>query len=192
MPPRAPSRLTIKVGHLTVTARCEIIRLWKVSAKKALALGDENLLPLIPLMDGGSEELRKSAQALRNIPNQVRQRELSLHFVMLGSLRYQKPDMIDLLLGGTAMIYSRQVLRETPFYQEILEEGRQTLVDMVIRFAERRFGSNTALVEEINMIQDLKALKQLCLEMDEFPDVDALRQRILDLTVIEDDSSRMD
>jgi predicted transposase YdaD len=200
MPPRAPSRKVIKVGHLTVTARCEIIRLWKVSAKKALALGDENLLPLIPLMDGGSEELRKSAQALRSIPNQVRQRELSLHFVMLGSLRYRKPDIINLLLGGTTMIYSRQVLRETPFYQEILEEGREegrtearrALIEMAIRFAERRFGSNTAPVEEINMIQNLEALKQLCLEVDQLPDVNALRQRVLDLAAQESDLPRMD
>lgn len=98
------------------------------------------------------------------------------------------------------MIYSRQVLRETPFYREILEEGRvegraearQTLVDMAIRFAERRFGPNTAPVEEVNMIQDLEALKQLCFEMEEFPDVAALRQRILDLAARENDSSRMD
>ena len=102
------------------------------------------------------------------------------------------------------MVYSRRVLRETPFYQEILEEGReevrkefreerreevrQILVDLVIEFAGRRF----LPVEAIGNIRDLETLKQLCLEMDQFPDVDALWQRVLDLAAGEDDSSRMD
>lgn len=199
MPRRAPTRLKIEVGHLTVTARCEIIRLWKMSAQKALALKNENLLPMIPLMEGGDEELRQSAQALRGVADQTRQRELSFHFVMLGSLRYQKPDLLNLLLGGTDMIFPRHVLRETPFYQDILlegreegrEEARQNFVDLAILMAERRF-PNEVPVEEIRMIPDLKALKQLCLEMDQLPDVEALRQRVLDLVANESGSSRMD
>jgi predicted transposase YdaD len=200
MPRRVPSRLTINVGHLRIATRCEIIRLWKLSAKKALAFENEYLLPMIPLMEGGAEELLHGIRALCDIADQDRQRMLAANFFILGSLRYPKAELLNSLLGGTNMLITREVLRETPMYQDILEEGReegreeghrQALFNLIGRFLERRF-PNSEPVEEVLMIRDVSALEQLCLEMDRFSDLGAFRQRTLDLIERSNDSSKID
>ena len=200
MPRRVPSRLTINVGHLRIATRCEIIRLWKLSAKKALAFENEYLLPMIPLMEGGAEELRQGIRSLRDIADQDRQRMLAVNFFILGSLRYRKADLLNSLLGGTNMLITREVLRETPMYQDILEEGReegreeghrQALFSLIDRFTARRF-PNSSPVEEVQMIRDLNVLEQLCLDMERFSDLEAFRQWILDLAARGADSSKMD
>lgn len=209
MPPDPPSQLTIHAGWLSVTARCEFIRLWELSAKDALALGDESLLPMVPLMKGGEEELRQGVQALRKVADEARRRQLSANFAALGSLRYRKSALIELLLGGGNMLITPEILRETPLFQEMLEEmredvrekvreelrkevrdevrdeARRKVIEMASRLAERRF-PDSAPFEEIEMIRSLEGLEQLVLEMDQLPDADAFRRRILDLAAVED------
>jgi predicted transposase YdaD len=199
MPRRPPTRLTIKIGHLTVVARCEIIRLWTLSAKGALAFGNENLLTMLPLMDGGREELEQAARMLRNIPDQPRRRKLAADFLMLGSLRYRKPDLLNLLLGDNDMLITLDILRETPLFQEVMaeereegrEEGRRIFIDAIAQFIDRRFPGSPP-VEEIGMIRDLAALKTLLLELDQFSDLEMFRRRVLDLIPLEGASSKMD
>jgi hypothetical protein len=133
MPPEPRTQLTIEAGWLSVTARCEFIRLWELSAKAALALGDENLLPMIPLMNGGEEELRQGVQALRQVADQDRRQQLSANFAALGSLRYRKSALLELLLGGGTMLITPEILRETPLFQELLEEMRDEVTDQARR-----------------------------------------------------------
>ena len=203
MPRRPPTRLTIKIGHLTVASRCEIVRLWRLPAKEALAFGNESLLTMLPLMDGGREELQQAARTLRSIPDQPRRRKLTADFFMLGSLRYQKADLLNLLLGESTMLITLHVLRETPLYQELMaeereegreegrEEARRTFIDAIAGFVDRHFPDSPP-IEEVGMIRDLATLKTLFLELDQLTNLETFRQRVIDLIVQESGSSKMD
>jgi predicted transposase YdaD len=193
MPPAMPDALAVDAGWLSVSARYKVVGLWQLSAAAALALGSESLLPFVPLMRGGEEELRRSAEALQAVTDEVRRRELALHFVMVGSLRYAREDLFDILEEVKMLPIPHDLIRRSEMYQYILEEGRQegrqeaeqearqVMLDLLRRFAERRFPGLT-LDAEVEQIRDLEAIEQVCLEMDEFADADALRRRLSELT----------
>ena len=122
MPDNPPSRCVIRAGDLTLISEFTIVKLWELPAEDALAQNNPNLLPFIPLMDGGGERLEQCARALGQIENEFRQREFSLHFVSLGGLRYNRDDLIN-LLGRTTMRLDH-ILRETPYIQDIMAEAR--------------------------------------------------------------------
>lgn len=150
------NRCLVKAGDLTLISEFTIVRFWELSAAEALAQNNENLLPFIPLMRGGGEQIEQCAQALGQIENETRQRALSIHFVSMGSLRYNRETLIQ-LLGRTTMIPER-ILRETPYIQSIMID--------------------------VERVPDTEALKELFLELDQISDADALRQRLAALAPI--------
>jgi hypothetical protein len=97
MPDAAPTRWAVEAGGVRVTVDYTIVRLWEVEAAQALAMKSESLLPFIPLMRGTRAELEQGARALGAVADEVRQRELALHFVVLGGLRYNRDEIFDLL-----------------------------------------------------------------------------------------------
>ncbi len=139
MPDNPPNRRLINAGDLTLISEFTIVKLWELSAEEAMAQSNENLLPFIPLMRGGAEKMEQCAQALGQIEDEVRQRALSLHFVSMGSLRYNRDSIIQ-LLGRTTMQLDH-ILRETPYIQSIIAEVREEAL------AENRRQLDEALTE---------------------------------------------
>ncbi len=86
-----------------------------------------------------------------------------------------------------------ELLRKSEMYQDILAEGReegreeglaegrQIVIDLLRRMTARGFPGLT-LGAEIESIRDLKALEQLCLDLDQFTDAAALQHRLTELT----------
>ena len=192
MPKDAPTMINIDAGGISLTVRFRIIGLWQIPARRALGLKSESLLPLVPLMQGGEEELEQGARALGEIKDEIRRREVALHFVMVGSLRYRRDDLLD-LMRRTNMTVPIELLRQSEMYQSILREGleegrqegrqegvaigREALINLLRRMAARRFPDLT-LGPEAEQIRDLEALEQICYELDQIPDALALRQRL--------------
>lgn len=188
MPKDAPTIINIDAGGISLTVRFRIIGLWQIPARRALELKSESLLPLVPLMQGGEEELEQGARALGEIKDEIRRREVALHFVMVGSLRYRRDDLLD-LMRRTNMAVPIELLRQSEMYQSILKEGleegreegvaigREALINLLRRMATRRFPDLT-LGPEVEQIHDLEALEQICYELDQIPDAPALRQRL--------------
>ncbi len=186
MPDNPPNRCLVKAGDLTLISEFTIVRFWELSAADALAQNNENLLPFIPLMRGGGEQIEQCAQALGQIENETRQRALSIHFVSMGSLRYNRENLIQ-LLGRTTMIPER-ILRETPYIQSIMAEGReegqhQAVVELLLVAIGKRF-PGLDFKADVERVPDTEVLKQLFVELDQIPDVNALRQRLAALTPI--------
>ena len=169
----------IDAGDIQIKVRYRLIKLWEISARKVLAMNRVNLLPFVPLMRGGREEMEISAQRLSQAPDESRRSEMGLHFLMLGGLRYNRLDLLE-LIGRKSMITLEQ-LKESSFYQFVEEEGglkatRETLQML----AAKRF-PGLKLSEEVERIHDLEALKRLCLEVSDLPDVETLTRRIAEL-----------
>jgi hypothetical protein len=119
MPKDAPSMIHIDAGGISLTVRFQITGLWQIPARRALDLKSESLLPFVPLMQGGEEELEQGARALGEIKDEIRRREVALHFVMVGSLRYRRDDLLD-LMRRTNMVVPIELLRQSEMYQSIL------------------------------------------------------------------------
>jgi hypothetical protein len=123
----SPQRLTgiarAAAGGLRIELTFVPVRLSQMSANNALDLNRDSLLPFIPLMNGGPEAVETGAQRLGAVRGERERQELSLHFLLLGGLRYNREDLLD-LIGRQSMIPIEQ-LKESSFYQYILEEGRE-------------------------------------------------------------------
>lgn len=74
------------------------------------------------------------------------------------------------------------ILKETPFYQFIREEGfaegeRKVLMEMFRKLAAKHF-STFEVGEELEQVRDLAALEQLCLDLDRIQNEATLRARL--------------
>lgn len=123
---------------------------------------------------------------------------MSLHFVMLGGLRYNYLDLLEMIGGMSMMPIER--LRESSFYQSILEEGREKgrkkgreegreeerkaalakIADLLRLLADKRF-PGIQLGAEVEAVGDPDKLHRLCHKLDKITDPDALRRRLAEL-----------
>jgi predicted transposase YdaD len=115
--------LILDLGIADVKVKYTLLKTWEIDAQAALAMQRDSLLPLVPLMRGSRAELTEAARRLNTVSDRQQREELSLHFVMLAGLRYNKQEILA-VLGDIGMIPLEQ-LKESSFYQYILEEGEQ-------------------------------------------------------------------
>lgn len=188
LPPRAPQVGRIDAGDVQITVRYRLVRLSQIPAAKMLALRRKNLLPFVPLMRGGEKDLEAGARRLGQIHDERRQLELGLHFLLLGTLRYNHEDLLD-LLGGEGMIPLR-ILKETPGYEFLINEGkdrwkeegriegqRESTAEMLRLLIAKRF-PRMKVAPKIKRIRDAAVLQQLCLAVHEVKDAASMRRRL--------------
>lgn len=188
LPERAPRVGRIEAGDVQITVRYRLIRLSQISATRMLAWQRNNLLPFVPLMRGGEAELKAGARRLRRITEEKDQSKLGFDFLILGALRYNRADLLD-LIGGEDMLPLR-VYKESPMYEFLIEEGKdrwkeegikegelKSAAEMLRLLIAKRFPQMKA-TQKIKRIRDAALLRQLCLEMIEIPDANALRKRL--------------
>jgi hypothetical protein len=116
-----PTEGVIESGRLRLTFSYEVVKLWELAAEVFLDAARPGLLPFIPLMRGDRAALDTAAARIVALPDATR-RELELHFLVLGGLRYDAATLIA-ALGRPSMIPLEQ-LRESSIYQLILQEGK--------------------------------------------------------------------
>ncbi len=188
--PRHPPRKGILEGGGTrIETRFQIIQLWKLSAQETLASRRIALLPFVPLMDGARAELEAAATRLGEIVEEQERRETALHFVMLGTLRYNRLDLLE-LIGRKGMIPLEQLKKHSGFYQFILEEGRQegrqegcrqAIIEFFRQLVAKRFPS-LQLGAEVEAVEHPELLEQLACELNDIPDGEALQRKLSELT----------
>lgn len=195
----------INAGRTQVVTHYPVIRLWEVSATEAMERRSETILPFIPLMQGGEAALLESAERLRDVQDETKRREMALHFLVLGGLRYNNVDLLE-LVGGTNMI-SLHDLRDSSIYQMILLEGQakgeqqglqrglQRGLEQGTAAAEhslRRLAANRfpgiELAPELIEIHDLEKMSSLVEEILQFDSAAALNSRIKEIAAQKTDA----
>jgi len=89
------------------------------------------------------------------------------------------------------MLITLEQLKESSFYQFIVDEGRQEgrlkgAREMLRMFAAKHF-PELQLGEEVDHIHDLDALQQLCVDVVfDLPDAETLKRRIAELVKAEE------
>jgi predicted transposase YdaD len=119
-PKRVPKRVAHELveynGSFRMHLSVDVVRLWKVSARRALDLGSLALCPWTMLMDSTEDEQREAAARIVASGD----RGMAFRMALLGGLRYGNRQEILERLDG--MITEEQ-LKESSFYKEILQEG---------------------------------------------------------------------
>ena len=196
LPKDPPVEWRIDAGCIQISVRYELVPVWQIDAQEMLSLNRESLLPFVPLMRGGQPEIEAGAALLGRITDERRQRELSLHFLVVGGLRYNREDLLD-LIGRKGMIPLDQ-FKESSIYQLIVEEGleeghkkgleeglkeglregrAQGVAETLSKLISKRF-PNLNVAAEILGIHDVNTLQDLCLDVADFQDAEALRTRL--------------
>ncbi|MEO7142444.1 MAG: hypothetical protein ABI165_02975 [Bryobacteraceae bacterium] len=118
----APASITnrhrMKLGAVTIETKFRVVRMWHLDGEAVAAAGRPKLLPWVTLMRHSADLLRRVAAEIMSL----RDRELAAQFRLLGGLRYHRGEIAD-MLGGIGAMYSEAMIKESDFYQEILEEG---------------------------------------------------------------------
>jgi predicted transposase YdaD len=199
LPDRLPTSIKIDAGDLQIKLKIRVIKLWEMSARKILAMKRKNLLPFVPLMNGGWEELEQGAARLNEVTDAGQKLELSSHFLSLGGLRYNRAELLDLVWRKTMIPWEQ--LQESSFVQFVLEKGEEkglakglakgraegraeartkTFLEVIREMAAKRF-PGLALGPELEAIQDAEVLHQLCLQIGDFADAESLQRRVREL-----------
>jgi predicted transposase YdaD len=133
------------------------VRLWELEPADYLAAGETALLPLVPLMGGqpSAEVLTQAVTAVAAMPETAERADLYTGLSVLGALRYSR-ELIRSLIR-------REAMKESPIYQEILEEGAlQSRRDDIVDALNVRFGEvPPEITRELAEIADLEILRHL-------------------------------
>ncbi|AFY33147.1 hypothetical protein [Calothrix sp. PCC 7507] len=161
-----PTTYTSNVGGLQARQDYRVINLWEVDVNIVFQQPLPSLLPFVPILKGGENEstIREALQILRS-DEQLNQLETVLAFFATF--------VLETKLVQEIMRWDMAVLRESPWYQEILREGeargeargrREELLSGIELALEIKFG-NPGLelmpaIAQINDLQQFKAIQQ--------------------------------
>ncbi|MEI1377531.1 Rpn family recombination-promoting nuclease/putative transposase [Nostoc sp. UHCC 0926] len=170
-----PTSFTSNIAGLRAIQDYRVINLWEVDVNIAFEQPLPSLLPFVPILKGGENEstIREALQILR-ADKQLNQLETVLAFFATF--------VLESALIQEIMRWDMTVLRESPWYQEILREGeargelRGILSSIEINL-ELKFGDNgLQLMPQINQINDLERLKTILRNVVTANNIEELQQ----------------
>ncbi|MDZ7991842.1 MAG: Rpn family recombination-promoting nuclease/putative transposase [Nostoc sp. EfeVER01] len=145
-----------------------VINLWEIDVNIAFETPLPSLLPFVPILKGGENEstIREALRMLR-ADEQLNQLETVLAFFATF--------VLESTLVQEIMRWDMTVLRESPWYQEILREGQargeaegeargevRGIISSIETSLEAKFGSDgLELMSQISQISDLGQLKEI-------------------------------
>ncbi|MDB9436449.1 hypothetical protein BMF77_01266 [Dolichospermum sp. UHCC 0315A] len=113
-----PTRYESNLAGLEVRQDYRVINLWEVDVKIALEQPLPSLLPFVPILKGGEDEsIIREALRLLQADEQLNQLETVLAFFATF--------VLDSSLVQEIMRWDMTVLRESPWYEEILQRGKR-------------------------------------------------------------------
>jgi predicted transposase YdaD len=165
-----PTSFTSNIAGLRAIQDYRVINLWEVDVNIAFQQPLPSLLPFVPILKGGENEstIREALQILR-ADARLNQLETVLAFFATF--------VLESALVQEIMRWDMSVLRESPWYQEILREGqargealgealgrREELLSGIELALEIKFGNPglelMPVLREINDLQQLKTIQQ--------------------------------
>ena len=157
-----------------------VINLWEVEAQMVLQQPLSSLLPFVPILKGGGKE-NTVLQALQLLRDDEKLSELEnlLAFFATFVLRAEIVQQI--------MRWDMAVLRESPWYQQILQEGEQRGEQRGIIIGEQR-GQQRGLLSGIAIGLELRfgePGKQLFGEISTIKNIEVLERILASLTTVQ-------
>jgi predicted transposase YdaD len=160
-----------------------VVKAWELEARDVVERGPLALVPLTPLMRGADEDLvRAGARVLRE---QGADEEMEVALALFASFVMSAERVQQIVRWEMA------VLRESPWYQEIVQEGRQEglqeglrkgllegLFEAVLHLVQTRFDLSGSVVEHLATelrLREADALRQLLVSAASAESIDEFR-----------------
>ena len=121
--PVPPLSWMVPTGHKVLDFYFESIELGEWPPEVLLQRGEPGLLPLLPLTRGGAS--REVAMKMFSDLKAAGRTELIVIGATLASLVFSRENIVDLPWLHRRLREMHNILRESPYYQEILQEGRE-------------------------------------------------------------------
>jgi predicted transposase YdaD len=163
-----PTSFASNFAGLRAIQDYRVINLWEVDVNIVFDVPLPSLLPFVPILKGGENEstIREALRMLR-ADEQLNQLETVLAFFATF--------VLESALIQEIMRWDMTVLRESPWYQEILREGEaqgeargevrgevRGIISSIETSLEAKFGSDgLELMSLISQISDLEQLKEI-------------------------------
>ena len=188
--PQSPLSWTVPGGQEVLQFHFRSIELSELLPEDLLKIGHPGLLPLLPLTKGGAS--REVTQRMFTEIEATNQAELLTIGSTLASLVFSKENPADLEWLHRRLHEMNNILRESPFYQEILQEGREeglqegleALRQAFLKIVEARFPKLLRLAKgqaaitndpeelenlivKVSIAKDAKEAQSLLLNLDE-------------------------
>ncbi|MFN5954389.1 MAG: Rpn family recombination-promoting nuclease/putative transposase [Dolichospermum sp.] len=155
-----------------------VINLWEIEASLVFAENLSSLLPFVPILKGGGEEavVREAVIKLRE-NEQLRDLEPLLSFFA--------SFVLEIPIVQQIMRWDMTVLRESPWYNEILKQGlqqgeQQGEANLIIRQLSKRFGNlDPAIASQIRQlsISQLETLGESIFDFSAMADLETWLQQ---------------
>jgi predicted transposase YdaD len=154
-----------------------VINLWEIEAELVFEQSLNALLPFVPILKSGGESgmIQRALNELRSDERLVELESLLAFFARF---------VLDSELVSQIMRWDMVVLRESPWYQEILSEGevkgrqegrQEEGTSLILRLLDRRLGGISeevqARVQALSILQ-LEALGEALLDFTDMADLD--------------------
>lgn len=186
----------LSVGQSTIVPDCfeqeflgqrtiqdyRVVNLWEVPVESVFEQSLVSLMPFVPMLQGGAEEqvIRQAVQVLQQDPDLSELESLLAFFASF---------VLDTELVAQIMRWDMTVLRESPWYQEIHQQGLQQGIQqgeqrgslqearsLVLRQLTRRLGNLPpnlrAPIEALSLTQ-LESLSEALLDFQTMADLEA-------------------
>lgn len=121
--PTSPLSWTVPTGQEVLQFHFESVELGDLTPEELLEVGQPGLLPLLPLTKGGAT--RHVADTMFSGLQTTGRTELITIGGTLASYVFSRENTADLGWLHRRLREMHDILRESPYYQEILEEGRE-------------------------------------------------------------------
>jgi predicted transposase YdaD len=162
-----------------------VIKLWEIPAEALLQTGWIGVLPLVTLTRGGTQP-----EAVKEMIDRLASAEeydLLAISQVVGGLVFKKGDELEWFRKRFTMF--QDILRESPIYQELVEQGLekgriegkiQAQREILVGFVQRHFSEITALAkQQTDSITDPEALQTVLLKLLDAQTVEEARQILL-------------
>lgn len=151
-----PTSFISNIGGLRAIQDYRVINLWEVDVNIAFQQPLPSLLPFVPILKGGNDEstIKEALQILRR-DEDLNQLETVLAFFATF--------VLESALVQEIMRWDMEVLRESPWYEEILIEGRKKqMLSNIEMSLDAKFSSRgLELMSQISQISDLQTLEDI-------------------------------
>jgi len=184
--PKPPLVLTLPNGEECLRLNYKVIALHQTPYEELLAKGLKGLLPLIPFALNGARRDVVEELIMRLLPaHDTVEKELLTLLQLFASLAFDAKDIASQEWLKRRFKVLNDILRETPAYQWILEEGREEerverlrfLHDFLVETVQDRF---PMLVSEakilVERMQDVKVLEDLTRKISRAPTLEIAEQ----------------
>ncbi|RUT08316.1 hypothetical protein DSM106972_014840 [Dulcicalothrix desertica PCC 7102] len=180
---KIPTRFKSKFMGLLARQDYKVINLWEIDAQVAFN-GLSSLLPFVPILkNGGNEAIIEEALRVLRADEQLEQFEMLLGFFATF--------VLDSPLVQRIMRLDMAVLRESPWYEQILREGQQIgqqigeeigeqrgILSAIELGLELKFGAEALQLMESISLLDLEQLKVIKDAIKIVNNLDELRQLV--------------